>query len=299
LPNSRRITHVAGTPARVEQVASNRRISRDANNQVVAMRGSATRDAALRAMPEGLIDPDAKTIAFYDGDQRIAALHYYATHPMSYYGDGRVSSDFAGLARKRLQAAEPACTHLYFTGCAGNVTAGKYNDGSKPMREVLTTRLHDALAAGLEQLRPEPITQVSWSSVDLLPKANPNLDAEQIAKQIADPAQSVVNRNRPSYQLAWIRRIESGMPIVISALRLNQLGILHLPAESFVEYQLAAQKMAPSRLLATAAYGDGGPWYIPTAEEYDCGGYEVSVAFSDRAIDPALRDAIGRVLGDG
>lgn len=298
LPRARRVTHVAGTPARVEQVASNRRISRDANNQVVAMRGSATRDEALRALPEGLIDPDAKTIAFYDGDQRIAALHYYATHPMSYYGDGRVSSDFAGLARKRLQAAEPACTHLYFTGCAGNVTAGKYNDGSKPMREVLTTRLHDALAAGLKRLRPEPITRVSWSSVDLLPKANPNLDAEKIAKQIADPAQSVVNRNRPSYQLAWIRRIESGMPIVISALRLNQLGILHLPAESFVEYQLAAQKMAPDRLLATAAYGDGGPWYIPTAEEYDCGGYEVSVAFSDRAIDPALRDAIGRVLGE-
>ncbi len=169
LARARRVTHVAGTSTRVEKVASNRRISRNAANQVIAMRGSATRDEALRAMPEGLIDPDAKTIAFYDGEQRIAALHYYATHPMSYYGDGRVSSDFAGLARKRLQAADPGCTHLYFTGCAGNVTAGKYNDGSKPMREVLTTRLHDALAAGLGTLRPEPITQVSWRSADLLP----------------------------------------------------------------------------------------------------------------------------------
>lgn len=296
LAQARPITHVAGVNSRVEQVASNRRISRNAANQVQAMRGSATRDEALRALPEGLIDPQAKTIAFYDGSERIAACHYYATHPMSYYGDGRVSSDFAGLARKRLQAAEPNCTHLYFTGCAGNVTAGKYNDGSKPMREVLTTRLADALADGLTRLQPEPIREVGWTAVDLVPLPNPNLSAERIAAQIGDPSQSVVNRNRPSYQLAWLQRLESGMPIVISALRLNGLGILHLPAESFVEYQLAAQAMVPDRLLATAAYGDGGPWYIPTDPEYDCGGYEVSVAFADRSIDPALQQAIRQVL---
>jgi hypothetical protein len=249
-------------------------------------------------MPEGLIDPEAKTIAFYDGDDRVAALHYYATHPMSYYGDGRVSSDFPGLARKRLQAAEPKCTHIYFTGCAGNVTAGKYNDGSKPMRDVLATRVHDALVAGLKKLDPQPVKSVGWSAVDLLPQLNPAIDVEKILKQIADPAQSVVNRNRPSYQVAFARRIEAGQPIVISALKINGLGMLHLPAESFVEYQLAAQQMVPDRMLATAAYGDGGPWYIPTDEEYDCGGYEVSVANADRKIDPAMREAIGKVLRD-
>jgi len=296
LAKARPITHVAGGDSRVEKIASNRRISRNAAGQVQAMRGSATRDEALRAMPEGLIDPLAKTIAFYDGDERIAACHYYATHPMSYYGDGRVSSDFAGLARKRLQAAEPDCTHLYFTGCAGNITAGKYNDGSKPMREILTTRLADALASGLARLQPEPIREVGWNAVDLLPLPNPNLSAQRIEAQIGDPSQSVVNRNRPSYQLAWIRRVESGMPIVISSLHINGLTTLHLPAESFVEYQLAAQEMVPGKLLATAAYGDGGPWYIPTDPEYDCGGYEVSVAFADRAIDPAMKQAIRQVI---
>jgi hypothetical protein len=298
LPTARRVTHVAGASSRVDQVASNRRISRNEKNQVVGTRSSACKDPALRDMPEGLIDPDAKTIAFYDGDDRVAALHYYATHPMSYYGDGRVSSDFPGLARKRLQADEPKCTHIYFTGCAGNVTAGKYNDGSKPMRDVLATRVHDALVAGLKKLEPQPVKSVGWSAVDLLPQLNPAIDVEKILKQIADPAQSVVNRNRPSYQVAFARRIEAGQPIVISALKINGLGMLHLPAESFVEYQLAAQQMVPDRMLATAAYGDGGPWYIPTDEEYDCGGYEVSVANADRKIDPAMREAIGKVLRD-
>ena len=93
------LTHVACGQARVEQVAGNRRVSRDAAGRVLAMRGSSCRDPQLRALPEGLIDPWLKTVAFYSGREKIAACHYYATHPMSYYGDGRVSSDFAGLAR--------------------------------------------------------------------------------------------------------------------------------------------------------------------------------------------------------
>ena len=35
-----------------------------------------------------------------------------ATHPMSFYADGRVTSDFAGLARKQRQKDEPDCHHL-------------------------------------------------------------------------------------------------------------------------------------------------------------------------------------------
>jgi hypothetical protein len=61
-----------------------------------------------------------------------------------------------------------------------------------------------------------------------------------------------------------------------------------LPAECFVEYQLRAQQMQPKRFVATAAYGDGGPWYIPTQEEYPNGGYEVSVAFCASGVDAVL-----------
>ncbi|MEI6204285.1 MAG: caspase family protein, partial [Enhydrobacter sp.] len=54
-------------------------------------------------LPEGLIDPMLRTVAFYDGAEKVASCHYYATHPMSHYGKGHVSSDFVGLARKRRQ----------------------------------------------------------------------------------------------------------------------------------------------------------------------------------------------------
>jgi hypothetical protein len=246
-------------------------------------------------MPEGLIDPWAKSIAFYDREKRLAACHYYATHPMSYYGDGRVSSDFVGLARKRLQANAPDTCHIYFTGCAGNVTAGKYNDGSPEMRQILADRIHSPLLQNLQAMRPIAVNRAAWSTVDVLPLPNPALSADAIQQQISDSSQSIVNRNRPAYQLAWLKRLQSGLPITISHLRINDAGMLHLPAESFVEYQLAAQKIFPGDFLATAAYGDGGSWYIPTANEYPHGGYEVSVAFSDPQIDEAIRDAITKV----
>src|SRR5262249_12595373 len=153
---ARRVTHVAAGQARVEQVASNRRVNRAPDGKVLAMRGSSCKDAKLRALPEGLIDPWLKTVAFYDRGEKIAACHYYATHPMSYYGHGRVSSDFAGLARKQRQRDEPDCCHLYFTGCAGNIAAGKYNDGSPAVRPVLVRRVYEGIVASEQTLRPEP-----------------------------------------------------------------------------------------------------------------------------------------------
>ena len=66
---------------------------------------------------------------------------------MSYYGDGVVTADFAGLARKQRQADEPHCCHVYFNGAGGNLGAGKYNDGTPPMRPVLQQRVYEAIVA--------------------------------------------------------------------------------------------------------------------------------------------------------
>lgn len=294
LQEPRRVTHVAHGQARVEQVAANRRILGE-NGRVRASRGSSCRDPELRALPEGLIDPWLKTVAFYDGTEKLVACHYYACHPMSYYGDGMVSADFCGLARRQREQDEPGCTHLYFDGCGGNIGAGKYNDGSRELRPILTERMYRGIVASEENLEPQPIESIAWTNCDILPPTDARWDAEAILAQIADESQSVVNRNRPSYTVSWIRRHEKGIPIVLSALHVNDTSLLHLPAECFVEYQLAAQRMTPNRFVACAAYGDGGPWYIPTEEAYPEGGYEVSVAWCDRGVDSILLAGIGEL----
>lgn len=295
LPRARKVTHVAAGQAKVEQVAGNRRIL-GSDGRVRASRSSSCQDPGLRAMPEGVIDPWLKTVAFYDADTKIAACHYYACHPMSYYGDGRVSADFCGLARRKAQEHEPDCTHIYFNGCGGNIGAGKYNDGSKEMRPILVERMYRGITTAATALQPEPIGSVRWTTAEILPPPDPRWDAEAILEQIADKSQPVVNRNRPSYTVAWLRRYERQIPIVLSALHVNGVSLLHLPAESFVEYQLDAQQAAPDRFVACAAYGDGGPWYIPTEEAYPQGGYEVSVAWCDPKVDGILSRGIRSLL---
>ena len=175
LKQARPVTAIAHGQAKVQQVASNRRVSRSPDGRVNKMRGSSCIDEVLRALPEGLIDPQLKTVAFYDGDDKIAACHYYATHPMSYYGDGRVTSDFVGLARKERQQEEPDCQHIYFTGCAGNIAAGKYNDGSKPVRAILARRIYDGIVAADKTLEPKSIDTLTWRTVEILPPARSTL----------------------------------------------------------------------------------------------------------------------------
>ena len=80
----------------------------------------------------------------------VAALSVYATHPMSYYGGGEVSADFVGLARRRRQAESPGVFQVYLSGCSGNVTAGKYNDGSPGIRPALAERLYRGMLGAWE-----------------------------------------------------------------------------------------------------------------------------------------------------
>ncbi len=295
LTETQPLTHVAVSQATVDRVASNRRIL-GLNGQVVSQRGSSSKDPTQHQYPEGLIDPQLKSVVLYNGSQPVVACHYYACHPMSHYAKGRVSSDFCGLARKKLQQNDPGCTQIYFNGCGGNIGAGKYNDGSDEMRPILSARIHDAMERSLKTLEPQKISSCNWTTSEILPAPRPEHNIDEILRQIHDNSRKVVDRNRPSYIVAWHRRFEKKLPIVISGLHINQATMLHLPAESFVEYQLRAQASSPKRFVACAAYGDGGPWYIPVREAYNQGGYEPGVAWCDPAIDAMLCNAMAECL---
>jgi hypothetical protein len=296
LPHARTVTHVAHGEARVEKVASNRRVSLGPDGKVKAMRGSSCRVPELIALPEGLIDPMLKTVAFCAGREKIVACHYYATHPMSHYGAGHVSSDFPGLARKQRQREEPGCAHLYFTGCAGNVAAGKYNPGTPEARVELTQRIYDGIRAAEKSLVPAPIGRVAWRTHDIVPEVNPVFTLANQRAMLVNKQNAPSDRIRPAMRVAWIERVAQRVPIVLSALHLGDIALLHLPAESFVEYQLRAQQIGGARFVATAAYGDGGPWYIPVKEEYPKGGYEVSVANCADTVDDTLTRGIRELL---
>jgi hypothetical protein len=297
LKKSQPVTHVAHGRARVKQVASNRRVARDAEGRVTEMRASSCTDPKLIALPQGTIDPWLQTVAFFGpGGKKLVACHYYATHPMSFYRDGRVTSDFCGLARKRRQREDPGCTHVYFTGCAGNISAGKYNDGTPASRLTLTERIYAGIVAAEEKLQPRELTHVDWRTAEILPPPQATFTPAELEAAIARSDAALVDRLLPAFRLGWLRRYERGDPFVLSRLRLNDISLLHLPGEMFVEYQLRARAMHPRKPVVVAAYGDDGLWYVPPKEEYPAGGYEVGVAFCRDDVDAIVTGAITRLL---
>src|SRR5262249_42287125 len=152
----------------------------------------------------------------------LAALHYYATHPMSYYGDGRVSSDFCGLARQKRQQDDPNVFQIYFTGCAGNIAAGKYNDGARENRPVLRDRIYAGMLAAWKATKRHTVKAWEWriEPVKLPPRSEKSFGLEQSRKLLEDEKQAKARRGNAAYQIAWLKRLNR--PIVLTCLDLGK-----------------------------------------------------------------------------
>lgn len=289
------VTQVTGGAAEVREVASNRRIL-GADGKVAFGRMTSCRNSPQCAAPVGVIDPLLRSVSFWGGEKRVATLSYYATHPMSYYGKGGVSCDFVGLARR----SQTDTFQVHFTGAAGNIGAGKFNDGAPANRAVLTGKMATAMAEAKAAEKPIAVDAVRWvsESVAMPLRTGKGFSEEEIVAAIGDAALDAKQRANHARYLAFLRLTRAGRKIDLTALRLGSFSILHMPGELFVEYQLAAAEMRRGELVATAAYGDYGPMYIGTARAYDEGGYETSaVSRVSPAVEDVLMGAMRKVLG--
>ena len=297
LPSARTATEWGWGEAVVKEVASQRRLL-GPDGKVKFTRTSSTKNAAMRAEPEGLIDPVVTSLSFWDKSGPIAVLTSYACHPQSYYRLGYPSPDFPGIARFIRSQSWPHTLHVHFNGAGGNVTAGKYNDGAWENRMVLANRLADGMKTALDRTVKKPLSaeDIGWSLAPVRLPLAPHLKADDlIAKLKATPPKGYISYGD---QLAWLRRHESGRAIDLTCLRVGDSRMLHLPGELFVEYQLAAKAMRPDLHVAVAAYGDYGPGYIGSTCAYEQGGYEVGPTSSNVAphVEPVLLDAMKSLL---
>jgi len=297
LPTAREATQWGWGQAVVKEVASQRRLL-GPDGKVKFTRTSSTKNAEMRAEPEGVIDPMVTSLSFWDKAGPIAVLTSYACHPQSYYRLGYPTPDFPGIARFIRSQSWPHTLHVHFNGAGGNITAGKYNDGAWENRMILANRLADGMKEALDKTVKSPLKaeDIGWSSIPVrLPLSNHLKAEELIAKLKATPPKGYISY---ADQLAWLKRTEEGHAIDITCLRVGSSRMLHLPGELFVEYQLAAKAMRPDLHVAVAAYGDYGPGYIGSTCAYEQGGYEVGPTSSNVApqVEPILINAMKDLL---
>lgn len=294
------VTHLGLGEAEVEKVASNRRIL-GPDGKVKYVRYTACEDPKIRAFPAGTIDPMLKMISFWNNDQPIVALTYYATHPQSYYRTGQANPDFPGMARNQREKAT-GVPHIHFDGAGGNIGAGKWNDGAHENRQILADRVAEGMAKAWNATRKTPIraSEVGWESTAVALPPAPHLEEKTLLAKLDDTSLPARERGSAAHQLVWLRRCKAGETIDIDCLRLGRARVLHMPGELFVEYQLAAQKMRPDLFVAMAAYGDYAPGYIGTEIAYAQGGYETgpNASLVAPGVERVLMDALERLLKD-
>ena len=267
LNRKRPVTHLGLGRAKVAQVASNRRYLLP-DGRASFNRGSASAANVLaREASEGVIDPWLKTLSFWHDGQPVAALSAYAVHPMSYYRTGEISADFPGIARARRQQETPECLQIYLSGASGNVTAGKYNDGARATRAVLADRLHAAMVEAWRETKQVPLASIAFrhTTVRLAPRDEPALRPDALLARLA-PERLPRERNLAAMGLSCRKRVDAGQPIDVPLIDFGAAQLLLLPGESYVEFQLAAQRMKPGSFMLVAGFGESATGYVPTEQ---------------------------------
>lgn len=266
LANTQPVTYLGLGKASVEKIASNRRYL-DQEGKVHYNRMSASRILRAQLADVGDIDPSLRSISFWNGGQLLCVLSVYATHPMSYYGTGKVDAGFPGMARSRRQGDTPEALQIYASGCSGNVTAGKFNDGRPENREILADRLYRGMREAFQQSSKTPLRSLHFQSgnLRLYPRTSPEFSRDHLEMILAekdDPR----SHGMAALGLSWLNRAENPdyrIDVPLLSFNEGEANILLLPAEIYVEYQLFAQQMAGNRFIATIGYGECAPGYIP------------------------------------
>ena len=291
------VTHYGTSEVKVEKIASNRRVVQ-ANGSITYSRGSRSGGNQYFAdAPEGDIDPFLKTITFFNQDKALLQLHHYATHPMSYYGQGVVSADFVGLARARLQRENQSIRQIFVPGCGGDVTAGKYNDGSNDHREQLISRLYTAMAAASKNTTRYELTNVSFRNTPLtLPfHSGDHLTRKRLSDDLSNDELTTEKRILAAMGLASRNRVEANQLLDFPCIDLGHAQIALFPGETFIGYQLIAQEYAPDQFIMCVAYGDAWTGYLPTDATFD-EKFTDSWLWVGKGSEQRIRDAIKKVI---
>jgi hypothetical protein len=122
---------------------------------------------------------------------------------------------------------------------------------------------------------------------------------EAMQATLANTNASRWQRIEAALGLSWRQRVDQGRGIDVPCLALGKGAVLFaiLPAECFVGYQLAAQRLRPASFVMVTGFGDGAPGYVPTDQCWK-EGYEDDYCWvppmTETAILRALQEAFGK-----
>ncbi|MBI2501856.1 MAG: hypothetical protein HYW07_01320 [Candidatus Latescibacteria bacterium] len=230
---------------------------------------------------------------------QVATLFSHACHPVILgKGNHQLSAEFPGAATRLLEArtGRPA---LFVNGACGDINPRLAHGGFDQVDQA-GAELAEAVLQGLDSARELEGGRLACRSARVpLPLMDPPprllAEVEKLGLQlkaeihrIAEDGGDLWAQRVPRARLEWAEAMRglarqgvSGQvqPFEIQALQLGGAVLLGMEGEIFVRYQLDLEPAAPLQPALLCGYANGCIGYVPTAEEYPRGGYEVDEAY--------------------
>jgi hypothetical protein len=219
----------------------------------------------------GLIDHELGLVRIERPDGSLLALVVNATaHPVI-LGPANlaVSADFVGIARLLVESHIGAPL-LFVQGACADVNP----------REAATRGLDSTIRAG-NAFAADILAGLDGDTrpIEATPLAAARLEVELPLRQpiAGEPPPSLDTMDDPETTFPWeIPIADNAVQMEIQAFGVGDLGIVALACEPFVATGLACKAASPFALTIVAGYANGNVGYVPTAEEYPRGGYEIT-----------------------
>jgi len=195
---------------------------------------------------------------------------------------------------------------VFANGCCGNINHGDYITGKRLTTLELGTALADAADAAWAKLQPTTAfaPRVRSEQVTLQRRS---YTPEQIAKA-KDMAANMFTKNYGTVPMAETvcileteEKKENNIPLLaeVQVIALSDdLAIVALPGEIFVELGLALKKASPFKTTLIAELANGSIGYIPNRDAYPQGNYEVVSARNEAGSGEKLVEVALRLLGE-
>lgn len=248
------------------------------------------------------IDPPMQVLAFEEdigspeeGQHRrsryVAHLVTYPCHPVVLDGTNRqISGDYPAVVRDAVEEGFPGSVCVFATGCAGDINTGHSatasfaptGGGTRTFAEA--QRIGRALGAAVVGVSLWDVTgPVSVEHIEV-PLALERIAPAEVASQAegwrrglgedAGPGTKALLRTWIAWAENWTEQYPAEWVGRVSVLKAGASAVVALPGEPFWRTAVLIRKaLGPSTLVL--GYADGVPGYLPPADEYGSGGYEV------------------------
>ena len=235
--------------------------------------------------PDGPIDRDLDTYFLNDVKGRpLGTFSVFGCHPTS-LGGYFIGGDYPGFFCRTIEA-ETGAPALFATGCAGNIRPW-YGRAEgcfpRPTFSELAAAGRDLAFTALSSRDDAKAVDASRMQVadtfHRLPYVElPSLDALQQALQGDEPRR----REWAEAMLQLVRKgkLPASCPHEIQLVHFNvDLSAVFLGGEVLAEIGLHLKAALQPSLVSTIAYANGLIAYVPGAETYPLGGYEVDGSY--------------------